>query len=338
MTMSKKRIGGGLLVCTALAAVAACGEKGLVYGDANSVIAVMAAEQWDVVSDDVYDTFEKTITTVRDEKTFTVTYQEPYAEHWANLRRFRQMLLVGTLTDAWVQEVLDEADEPVPGEGTYQVDDVWARGQTVTLVVLPEGWSSTDLAPYLAEAHALVDGQFREYARNRMYMSGADTALADTLSTEAGFHLDLPKVYRWHRIDSVFVFRNDNPDPSELIREIAVTWYSPAAVSLSAEEVLRWRADLVAEHYSEPQDVYTEDLIVESLQLGGHEAIQFQAQWRNPPELGWPAGGPFITRAVTCAGQDRTYLIDAWLYAPGKEKYEYMIQLETVLDSFRCAS
>ena len=65
-------------------------------------------------------------------------------------------------------------------------------------------------------------------------------------------------------------------------------------------------------------------------------AIQIQAQWRNPPERGWPAGGPFITRAVTCESQDRTYYVDAWLYAPGKEKYEYMIQLETILDSFRC--
>ena len=30
------------------------------------------------------------------------------------------------------------------------------------------------------------------------------------------------------------------------------------------------------------------------------------------------------------------YLIDAWLYAPGRDKYEYMIQLEEILGSFRC--
>jgi hypothetical protein len=30
------------------------------------------------------------------------------------------------------------------------------------------------------------------------------------------------------------------------------------------------------------------------------------------------------------------YLLDAWLYAPGKQKYEYMIQLQTILDTFRC--
>ena len=75
-----------------------------------------------------------------------------------------------------------------------------------------------------------------------------------------------------------------------------------------------------------------------TFELEGNEAYELQASWRNPPERNWPAGGPLITRIVTCDNQDRTYLLDAWLYAPGKEKYEYMIQLETLLDSFRCTS
>jgi hypothetical protein len=40
---------------------------------------------------------------------------------------------------------------------------------------------------------------------------------------------------------------------------------------------------------------------------------------------------------VPCPAQDRLYLLDAWLYAPGKEKYQYMIQLETLLGTFECA-
>jgi hypothetical protein len=99
---------------------------------------------------------------------------------------------------------------------------------------------------------------------------------------------------------------------------------------------MAWRADLVATHYSEPQDIVPDGLIEERFDHEGNETLQVQAQWRNPPERGWPAGGPLMTRAVTCDAQDRTYLIDAWLYAPGKEKYEYMIQLETILDSFAC--
>ena len=171
-----------------------------------------------------------------------------------------------------------------------------------------------------------------------MYMSGVDSALADTLATEAGFTVLLPQVYRWTRADSTFVFRNDNPDPSELIRQVGVTWRSPAPADLGVEELLAWRADVVREHYTEPQDFVDEGMSVDDSPYLGHAAIEVRAQWRNPPDRGWPAGGPLITRAVTCDSQDRTYLIDAWLYAPGKEKYEYMIQLETILETFRCGA
>lgn len=335
--MSVKRLVAASSVVWATALVAACGEKGLGYGDPNSIIAVVSADRWEAVAEDVYEAFEKTITTVRDEKTFTVTYQEPHGEHWENLRRFRQMLVVGTRADAWVQEVLEEAREPIPTEGVHQIHDVWARGQTVTLVLLPEGWAAGDLVARLDGIHEMLDAQYRDYAENRMYFSGVDTALADTLATEHGFTLLLPDVYRWRQLDSVFVFRNDNPDPSELIREITVTWMSPATSRLDAEGALAWRARLVAEYFSEPQDVVLEGMAVDTLQPEGREVLQLQAQWRNPPDRGWPAGGPFITRVVTCDEQDRTYLVDAWLYAPGKEKYEYMIQLDTILESFRCA-
>lgn len=334
--MSVKRLVAASFVVWATALVAACGEKGLGYGDPNSIIVVVSADRWEAVADDVYGAFEKTISTVRDEKTFTVTFQEPYGEHWQNLRRFRQMLVVGTRADAWVQEVLEEAPGPIAAEGVHQIHDVWARGQTVTLVLLPEGWAPDQLAAHLGAIHETLDAQYRAYVENRMYFSGVDTALADTLATEHGFTLQLPEVYRWRQLDSVFVFRNDNPDPSELIREITVTWMTPAAAGHDAERLLAWRARLVADYYSEPQDVVLEGMATDTLEHEGREVLQLQAQWRNPPERGWPAGGPFITRVVTCDEQDRTYLVDAWLYAPGKEKYEYMIQLNTILDSFRC--
>ena len=91
-------------------------------------------------------------------------------------------------------------------------------------------------------------------------------------------------------------------------------------------------------HYTEPQMVVLDNSAERSFDFAGNAAYELQAMWRNPPERSWPAGGPLITRTVTCDSQDRTYLLDAWLYAPGKEKYEYMIQLETLLDSFRCTT
>ncbi|MBR44859.1 MAG: hypothetical protein CME18_10630 [Gemmatimonadetes bacterium] len=324
-----------LFIASALA-ITACNEVPLSYGDANSIIAVMSTEAWAEVQDDVYSALEPTVITVRAEKTFTVTYQEPGAAYWENLRRFRQMVVVGSRDDHWVQEVLEDAREPITENGIHQVYDVWSRGQTITLILMDQEWDRADLLPYLPRVNELLDGQFRRYAQNRMYMSGTDSALADTLSLRAGFSMMLPMVYRWQTRDSVYIFRNDNPDPSELIRQIGLTWITPASDELRQDRVVAWRNEMAEAHYTEPQLVVLEGLVERRVDLNGIPSYEFQSQWRNPPDRGWPAGGPLITRVVTCDSQDRTYLLDAWLYAPGKEKYEYMIQLETLLNTFKC--
>lgn len=327
-----------LTVALLTAVLAGCGEKGMTYGEANSVIAVTDAARWETVSQEVYDALEQTIQTVRDEKTFTVTYQEPYGEHWNNLKRFRQMLLIGTLDDPWMEEALDASRTriDIEGPGVYQIRNSWSRDQTVTLVVLPDDGSLEAFPAMLAEVEETLDRQYRDYARNRMYFSGVNNALSDTLAAEAGFRMILPQVYRWQRQDSVLIFRNDQPDPSELIRQVTVTWRSPAPASLSTEEIIEWRQSIADALYNEPQEIIREGMAVESLQIDGHDATRIQTQWRNPPDRGWPAGGSVIVQTMTCDAQDRMYLIDAWLYAPGRRKYEYMIQLETILDTFDC--
>lgn len=326
-----------LLLTTLLAAsVAGCGDASLAFGDATSIIAVMDPALWDEVSTDVHEALEPTIRTVRDEKTFQVTYQNPAEEEWANLRRFRQMLLVGTGQEPWMEEALSEARAPVePGE-IGRAYNVWAQGQQVTLVRLSEAGAADELRGHLAAIHDTLDHQYRNWARNRMYMTGVDSALADTLAASAGFQLLLPEVYRWGFEDSTYVFRNDNPDPSELIRQIGVTWKSPIPPDMQPEGILEWRARIVEEYYENGQILNLEDAQAGPFEFRGRDAYEIQAVWNNPPELNWPAAGPFITRAVICPGQDRMYLLDAWLYAPDRKKYQYMIQLKTILDTFRC--
>ena len=132
------------------------------------------------------------------------------------------------------------------------------------------------------------------------------------------------------------IFRNDNPDPSDLIRQFGITWQSPVPEGITGEDLLEWRSRFVEENYDFPQVVNTDQLISRPEQVDGKQALTIQAIWENPPGA-YPAAGPFITRAITCPRQQRMYLIDAWLFAPASDKYEYMIQLDEILNSFRCA-
>jgi hypothetical protein len=314
----------------------ACDQQGA-YGDANSIVAIASEALWEQVADTVYSALEPTIWTVRDEKAFTVTWGDPAGPRWRDLSRFRQLLLIGPASEPYIADALAKRARSTSGDqDLVQVQNVWARGQQVTILLTPEEDQPEAVAARLDALHVLYDRQYREWATNRMFVSGRDTALSDTLRRQAGFQLLVPVVYYWDRQDSVYLFRNDNPDPSELIRQVMVTWMSPAPQGMDGENLLAWRQDVAEVYYRDDQVAVLDNARAEAFQYQGLDAYQIQAIWQSPPTAPWPAAGPFILRAVLCPEQDRLYLLDAWLYAPGKEKYEYMIQLETILDSFRC--
>lgn len=316
--------------------LSACDQQGA-YGDTSSIVAIASPELWAEIEDTVYSALEPTIWTVRDEKAFTVTWGDPSGPEWADLSRFRQILLIGPASAPHVAEALSKRTRTVEGDpAVVQADNVWARGQLVTVVVTPEEGQAEAVTSRLHVLRDLYDRQYRQWALTRMFVSGADTALADTLAREAGFRVLIPEVYYWDRQDSVYLFRNDNPDPSELIRQVMVTWMSPAPMGMEGEMLLDWRQDVAERYYQDDQMVVLDNARAEAFRFEGRDAYQIQAIWQSPPESSWPAAGPFILRSVLCPEQDRLYLVDAWLYAPGREKYEYMIQLETILDSFRC--
>ena len=322
----------------ALPLLVACGQDQRAWGEVNSIIVATSEDQWAAIGEMVETALETRVLTVRPEKTFRVTHQLPEGREWSLLQRFRQLLLIGTPESPWMVDALalTEREGFSPPE-MIQVGDVWARGQNVTMLLLPT--EGADGAEELMEPlHELLDGQYRQWSRNRMFMSGRDTLLADTLWNEAGFSMLLPEVYQRRTVDSVYIFRNDNPEPSELIRQFAVTWRSPMPEGLGQEESLAWRTELTNRYYIYPQVVDMELAQTRRLQLGDLVIEEFRAVWSNPPEDQFPAGGPLIVWSVPCPQQNRHYLIDAWLYAPGRDKYQYLLQLETILNTFRCRS
>lgn len=304
------------------------------WGNANSVIVLASDSLWAEVGDTVHAALEPRIFTVRDERTFEVTHVAPGAPAWNDLKRFKQILVLGSLADPWVAELLDREAVPASRPAVVERKDVWARGQTVTVVVLPEQGAAEAVVQVLPELHELLDSRFRQYAIQRMFTSGAAEGFRDTLRATAGFGLLLPNVYRRTVADSLYIFRNDQALGEQLDRTVLVTWRSGTPDTLTAEALLEWRDALERPDMGE-QVTRRERLDVERIEVPGGYGIQVRGAWSTPPGE-FPAGGPFVDRMIVCPEQNRTYLIDAWLYVPRKGKYEYIIQLETILDSFEC--
>lgn len=328
-----------LAVLVLLLPLAAC-DRPQAYGDPNAIIVGIPSERWTEVEEMVRQGLQPTIFTVRNEATFRLTQKDPQDPDWPLLRQFRQVLMVGSPDEPWmadaVQKARDRGGDLTPPT-LVQTFDVWARGQVVSLMLVPPGSGVEEMSSLVDSLQSLLDRQFRQVSLTRMYASGRNDSLVAQLQREYGFSLDLPRVYYWDRQDSVFVFRNDNPDPSRLIRQIGVTWRTPLPDEFpTQEEMVMWRQEMVDAFYQDEQITEVGQAEFVRGRLGGKEMAQLQAVWGNPPTSDWPRGGPMTLRAIACPDQDRLYLVDAWLYAPGDDKYQYMIQLETILNSFQC--
>lgn len=331
-----------IVLILVLAASAAGCDKRQAYGDPNAIIVGIPDANWEEVGPVIQEGLRPTIFTVRDERTFRVTQKDPSDPDWTLLRQFRQVLLVGSPEDPWLEDAVARArraGEDLTPPRLVQTYDVWARGQVVSMMLTPPGIPPGEVGPLTDSLQALLDRQLREIYLARMFASGRNDSLRAHLASTAGFSLELPRVYYWDQQDSVWVFRNDNPDPSRLIRQVGVTWRSPLPEAMpDAEELVAWRQWMVNGFYQDEQVTELHASEFTRGRLGGREVVQLQAIWANPPGSDWPRGGPILARAVACPEQDRLYLVDAWLYAPGEDKYQYMIQLETILDSFRCGA
>lgn len=331
-----------LLAVTAILSIStsAC-DKSLAYGDPHAVIVVTTHERWSPIQDSVYAVLAPDVFTLRPERTFRITHQAPEGVEWLRLQKFKEVVSVGTPEEPWVAEALATLDDTVSYSvpGVVEAEDVWARNQVVTLVLTDGGADEpSQVFPLLHPIHESLEQRFRQGAFERMFVSGAKESLVDSLRQHAGFTLTLPEVYRWFVTDSMYLFRNDNPDPSELIREFGVTWRTPIPEAMDTDSLIAWKERVSEEFYNYGQVVQPESVRTRRFAMGNMEINEVRGAWSNPPGSTWPAAGPFILWSIACPEQDRLYYLDGWLYAPGKDKWEYVLQLETIMGSFRCGT
>lgn len=315
-------------------------ERPRAYGRPNEIVVAVAPELLPILEDSVLAILAPEVPSLRGERAFHLVFEDPQGPDWELKRLAREELLIGGWGDPFIKEALGGSEDDPPSSAAEMVsrEDVWARGQRVSvLLVGSSGDPLAQASPLLGELREELEQSFRQGVERRMFVSGRDEPRRDSLLTTAGFGLLLPEVYRGTRRDSLFVFRNDNPSPRELVREFVVSWWSPIPeCDLDPESVLSWKERLSESAYQYPQVVHREEVLARPTTVRGLSVSEIRGTWANPPGSPWPAGGPFILWAIECPRQDRLYLIDAWLYAPDRSKREFLLQLEMVLESFSC--
>jgi len=334
------RLRHAALVIGLLPALASCGadRSNVAFGTPTSIIVAATDQVWEAMGDSLRSALEPMVFTVTRERAFDVTHVLPGDPQWGQYRKFRQVVVIGRPSDPWVEDALSRDGTPDSLPALVETESIWALGQHVTAIVLdPDRPASAGLV-LLDEVRRGVDRRFRAFVLQKMYVSGVNERLAERLMREEGFSLTLPEVYREVPAEAVRIFKNDLPDPAELARYVLIQPVAGTPPERAAEALVAWR-DSIARHYPRRMVSVPDELHAQTLES---DVFEVQGRWETPPSDStatgafYPGGGAFITRLVPCPERNRHYLIDSWLYAPGKDKLEYIMQLRAILGTFRC--
>jgi len=300
-------------------------------------IAVLADEEvWGEIEPDVRGALEREIFSARPETAFRIYYAP--LENPGKFRKWSKLILVGSLEGGGpIVDLIpgDVKDEVIAKGGLlYSIPDLWARNQTAFVLITAK---REEIPRYVRHSRELlflqIDNLLRGEVKDRMFQSGLNEELARNLGRKHGFTLMLPIVYRQDQftlVPQAVRFFNLNPQ-----RSIVVYWEEGLRDNLKPDAVIAKRAEL-SEHF------YPGDYLVEGKtrtewgDFQGHRALKIWGVWENREEL---EGGMFVTWAFNCRESRRFYIIDSVLFSPNprKAKYVYMIQMETIINSFQCS-
>ena len=324
-------------VVALVALTAACSEREPEIVDGDQIVVAAAPAVMEKVGTRLRRALEPTPFALPDAKAFELTEVDPASEAWAEAQRAAQLLLIGGPEDPWILDALERRNVELPAVPSQtELSNVWAPRQHVLVLLLDPENTRAPTERQLTDLRSLYDRRYRGYVVERMYFpEGPYNALADTLEATGGFELLVPVGSRWTQSGDVYLFDPPVNDSSRIERHLMVTWQSPIPEGLQsdARALIGWRERVAAEHYATPQTVDPTQVRGGPTTQRGSRAIQLLGSWRAGREQ-----GPFLMRGVVCPVQDRMYLLDGWMPAPERDGQEYMVQIESILNSFRCGT
>jgi hypothetical protein len=210
------------------------------------------------------------------------------------------------------------------------VRDIWARGQVVGVVM---GRDDADLAAYVEEAGPEILNRFEEAVVERFAESlrerAGSSGIRAALDARFGWSIAPPQGYELFSTSSeqgFAFFRRTGPD-----RTVSVYWQDGEPGFASAEFAIAKRGELGQRYFDGDEIEWQRELVIETVEFAGRRAVRLSGWWANRKLVG---GGPFITYCFFEPSQERIYLVDAGLFAPGMDKVPLMRNLDAVARTF----
>ena len=317
-----------------------CDRKPPTMGSYNNIIVLCDKDVWKSVEDELTEALEIEILTPQPEVAFKLVQREP--ESITDLKRYRNLLLVGALdTPGTTKNLFDQMLSPEnrasieKGENIiFQKPDAWARDQLLGVVVAKD--VATLEEKIIQEKQRLFD-MFDLHTKNvltkSLYTGHEKKDVANGILKKHGWTVDIPLDYvlAVDSLDARFVWlRRLNPQ-----RWFSVYYEQVDDPSLLSKEWIMEKRNQFAKDFLSGDVIVENDSIKvkeKTVDFNNRYAIQLDGIWENTELV---LGGPFRSYGFYNKADERIYIVDIAVYAPGERKLPFMKQLEAMAFTFK---
>lgn len=223
------------------------------------------------------------------------------------------------------------------GSGSHLARDRWAQDQ---LIFFLYGFGPEKLSEAIRDKYSAMATRIREHDLKQVdaatYLNGINGPLIDTLTLQLGTGWKIPGDFKLATSkDGIFWLRSEHPESSHNLIFTRVDYQDESQLS---EGYIREFRDSICRRVVRTRTpgsvMYINDkdlpLLYYETTIGQQYTREMRGVWEMTDDY---MGGPFITYLIVSPDQRSLYFIDAWLFAPGKEKRDYMQRLEHIVSS-----
>jgi hypothetical protein len=305
-------------------------------GSTGEVLVIADSDTWNTASEALREALERIIYTPQAEPVFYLRRILP--DELERYHRYRNLVFMASLnsnsatTDLINQMLSDDARRGVMNGDHFMFSrsDEWARDQLLMLLVGPNDEAIRDNITNEADwVYRQFETNLQTALESRMFRRLEEKDIEKDLWERFGWTMRIEYDYRLALANAANKFvwlRKYDPQ-----RMIFVHWIdAPDGDRITSDWLLEQRNHL-GYTYCDSMIVDDKYLTSRDVEFAGFDAVQLQGLWKIPHKT---VGGPFICTAFYDDITDRIFIIDAAVFAPGREKLPWLQRTQTVARNF----
>lgn len=314
-------------------------------GEANAILCVMDTSQWNgPLGEALRDIFSQYVPGLpQDEPYFKLRNINPLKMNNI-LKTGKSMIFVSTMDNQGAQSramqnyfTSSSLEKILKDTALYRLPqkNQFARGQEILHLF---GQTENQLIAHLKRDKDLLRSYFSNIENQRIakpLFKVREKQIEKTLRETHGFDIQVPYGYDLAKNQRDFVWIR-LLDP-EFEKDIFVH-YRPFNSRDPFEDELGFREEITSSYMRDIQkpDIYmtlqNENMNIREVNFKGKYAKELRGLWKLSDIS---SGGPFVSYIFVDESQKRLYYLEGYVYAPSKDKREFMQEIEVILNTFR---